>query len=228
MKFATPKIWILFGGIIIICLIALVGTNTMEGLTNKQILSQLEQANVTTPPPDHDLNRYYYDPVQGKYVTRPPEQVLTSAKTPAPDVRYDLDNINVTYHEDVSSIMQKSDDMSNAGVGRMWIKDSSGQLVSVPYSDVSNTTLYYNPTENKYKTNYVPGYAEYVKLSKFSKSRINPPFMGTFDGSNYPADRLDLRPNLPDLPNVPAYTAATIWQRRIPETNIPYEFGLLT
>jgi hypothetical protein len=65
----------------------------------------------------------------------------------------------------------------------MWILDKSQNLISVPYNDVSNATLYYEPGSFKYgASNYVPNYEESVYLSKTTKnptySNINPDTTG--------------------------------------------------
>jgi hypothetical protein len=217
---------------IILCLTLAIALSNVdffrEGMTNAQVISGLEQAKEQEKANTAiDLNANYYDPVQQKYVARDPSsQLLYPTKTPAPNVKYDRDNLGVSYHADLSAIIHQSDDTSNAGVGYMWVKGADGKLVSMEYKDVSNTTLYYDPKEYKTMQNYVPGYSEYVKLSRFSKSRINP--TAVYTAGFPPPDELNLRPNLPDLPSVPAYTWESIWQKRIPESSLPYKYGLLT
>ena len=79
---------------------------------------------------------------------------------------YNPDNLDITYHTD--PLQGISTDKSTAGVGKMWV-DISGSLVSVPYSDVSNTTLFYQPGTYKYNSaSYVPNYEESVFLSKLT------------------------------------------------------------
>lgn len=79
---------------------------------------------------------------------------------------YNSDNYDITYHAD--PLKGVSTDESTAGIGKMWV-DISGALVAVPYSDVSNTTLYYQPGTYRYNSaSYVPNYEESVFLSKLT------------------------------------------------------------
>lgn len=80
--------------------------------------------------------------------------------------KYNSDNYDITYHADPLSTTQP--DESTAGVGKMWV-EISGNLVSIPYTDVSNTTLYYQPGTYTYNSaSYVPNYEESVFLSKLT------------------------------------------------------------
>lgn len=78
---------------------------------------------------------------------------------------YDSNNYNITYHTepDVNS------DESTAGVGKMWIKDKNGDLLSIPYADIKNKTLYYETGSYPFgPSSYVPNYEESTLLSKYS------------------------------------------------------------
>ena len=80
---------------------------------------------------------------------------------------YNSDNLDVTYHTDPTK--ETPPDANNLLVGQMWINDASGNLQSVPYSDVKNTTHYY--PAGSYVFNppaYVPNYEESVFLSKIT------------------------------------------------------------
>lgn len=87
--------------------------------------------------------------------------------------KYDTNNYSVQYHTEPSGNMT---DSSTAGPGKMWILDNSKNLVSVPYSDVSNNTLYYEPGSFRFSSsNYVPNYEETVYLSKLTNiSTVSP------------------------------------------------------
>ena len=98
---------------------------------------------------------------------------LTSQKTNTIDddktsnTAYNSDNYDITYHTDPTT--HSNDDDSNAGVGRMWIRDKSGKLISVPYSNVKNRTLYYETGSYPFgPSSYVPNYEESTLLSKSS------------------------------------------------------------
>jgi hypothetical protein len=80
---------------------------------------------------------------------------------------YNSDNLDITYHADPLE-QAKKEDAQTAGVGQMWV-EISGNLVSVPYSDVSNTTLYNSPGTYQFNSaSYVPDYGESVFLSKLT------------------------------------------------------------
>jgi len=79
---------------------------------------------------------------------------------------YDTNNYNITYHTDPSD---GSPDIGSAGAGKMWVLDNSGNLITVPYSDVSGSTLYNEPGSFRFgSSNYVPNYEESVYLSKLT------------------------------------------------------------
>ena len=79
---------------------------------------------------------------------------------------YNPNNYGVTYHTEPSG---GSIDSSTAGAGKMWILDNSGNLVSIPYKDISGTTLYNEPGSFRFgSSNYVPNFEETVYLSKLT------------------------------------------------------------
>jgi len=89
--------------------------------------------------------------------------------------KYDTNNYSVQYHTDPTSDSNMSD-KSSAGPGKMWVLDKSGNLVAIPYSDASNSTLYYEPGSFRFtSSNYVPNYEETVYLSKLTNiSTVSP------------------------------------------------------
>jgi hypothetical protein len=86
---------------------------------------------------------------------------------------YNTNNYDVTYHTDPTD---ETTDASTAGAGQMWILNNSGQLISVPYEDVTGTTLYNEPGSFRFgSSNYVPNYEETVYLSKLTNiSTVTP------------------------------------------------------
>jgi len=86
---------------------------------------------------------------------------------------YNSNNYDITYHIDPSN---GSPDVGSAGAGKMWILDQCGNLISVPYADVSGTTLYNEPGSFRFgSSNYVPNYEESVYLSKLTNiSTVTP------------------------------------------------------
>jgi len=88
---------------------------------------------------------------------------------------FNSDNYDVQYHTDASEISSYADS-GTAGAGKMWILDKSGNLVSVPYSEISGNTLYNEPGSFRFgSSNYVPNYEESVYLSKLTNiSTVTP------------------------------------------------------
>jgi len=81
---------------------------------------------------------------------------------------YNSDNYDITYHADPSALVKNTDE-SSAGVGKMWIRDKSGNLIAVPYENAKQTTLYYEPGSYPFgPSSYVPNYEESTLLSKSS------------------------------------------------------------
>jgi hypothetical protein len=108
-------------------------------------------------------------------------KVSTGNKTS--NTSYNSDNLNVTYHTDPTK--ETPPDANNLLVGQMWIKDASGNLKSVPYSDVKNTTHYYPAGSYIFNPpTYIPNYEDSVFLSKMS---------------NLPTDISDNKPRTDDF-----------------------------
>ena len=80
---------------------------------------------------------------------------------------YNSDNLDITYHADPTQEIPS--DENDLIVGRMWIKDKNGNLKSVPYDEVKNTTHYYPAGSYVFNPpTYVPDYEESVFLSKLT------------------------------------------------------------
>ena len=85
---------------------------------------------------------------------------------------------DVQYHTDPTTTTNTDD--SSAGPGKMWILDSSKNLVAVPYSDAATKTLYYEPGSYRFgSSNYVPNYEETVYLSKLTNISTVTPVLNT-------------------------------------------------
>lgn len=83
---------------------------------------------------------------------------------PPSGTSYNTNNLDITYHADPTTQANNA-----SGPGKMIVKDPSGNLVSMSYSDISNTTLYYEPSTYRFgPSNYVPNYEESVYLSKLT------------------------------------------------------------
>ena len=91
------------------------------------------------------------------------KQKMNADKTS--NTAYNSNNYDITYHADTTI----NEDENTAGVGKMWVKDAKGTLTSIPYSDVKNTTLYYETGSYPFgPSSYVPNYEESTLLSKSS------------------------------------------------------------
>jgi len=87
--------------------------------------------------------------------------------------KYDINTQDVTYHD----YPEESKDESSAGPGKMWILNNSGELVAVPFAEVSNNTLYQPGSFRFGSSNYVPNYEESVYLSKLTNITTTTPYI---------------------------------------------------
>jgi hypothetical protein len=133
--------------------------------TNTEInaqITELQQQIASTPKTD----TFTLNSLQQKLLNLKQQQINTIDSSKTSNSNYNSDNFNITYHADPTT--QTQPDESYAGVGKMWV-DISGSLVAVPYSDVSNTTLYNSSGSYTFNpASYVPNYEESVFLSKLT------------------------------------------------------------
>ena len=95
------------------------------------------------------------------------------------ETKYDTNNYNITYHTDP---IEDYPDENSAGAGKMWVVNSSGDMVSVPYTDPNATTntLYYEPGSYRFpRSNYVPAYEDSVFLSRITHMPTTSPVYNT-------------------------------------------------
>ena len=118
------------------------------------------------------------------YIANTDAEIYSSTSDPSWNVQskpqsgtaYNTDNLDITYHADPTKQTNKDD--STAGPGKMWSTDACGNLVAIPYADVSNTTLYYSPGSYRFgPSNYVPNYEESVYLSKLTNKSTTTPIV---------------------------------------------------
>lgn len=134
------------------------GTNSETNIEIDKKIKELSDTN-------YDKNNFKSKDHQIAYLNK--QKTLTIYDDKTSNKAYNSDNYNITYHADPTA--QKNDDDSSAGVGKMWIRDKSGKLISVPYSRVKNTTLYYETGSYPFgPSSYVPNYEESTLLSKSS------------------------------------------------------------
>lgn len=121
------------------------------------------------PYPRVTIPSYISEPTRYPTATGTPRPKVTSIPTSNPmlGTQYNSDNFDLTYHADPTTTTPT--DENTAGPGKMWVKDKSGNLIALPYGDVSNSTLYYQAGSYPYgPSSYVPNYEESVYLSKLT------------------------------------------------------------
>jgi len=133
--------------------------------TNTQInaeIAKLKQQIASTSKED----TFTLNGLQQKILNLQQQQINTMDSSSTSNSNYNSDNFDLTYHADPTK--QEQPDESYAGAGKMWVK-IDGSLVAVPYSDVSNTTLYNSSGSYTFNpASYVPNYEESVFLSKLT------------------------------------------------------------
>ena len=133
--------------------------------TNAEInaqITELKQQMASTPKTD----TFTLNNLQQKILNLQQKQINTMDSSKTSNSNYNPDNFDLTYHADPTK--QTQPDSSTAGVGQMWV-DISGSLVAIPYSDISNTTLYNSSGSYTFNpASYVPNYEESVFLSKLT------------------------------------------------------------
>lgn len=94
------------------------------------------------------------------YTIEPLDMKDPSNNTFDPRTSYKTNNYDVEYHDKLT----KSDDSISKGT---WVKDQSGNLVFVPWTDPSQNMTYYTSGAYPYgASNYVPNYEDSIYLSK--------------------------------------------------------------
>jgi hypothetical protein len=133
--------------------------------TNSQInekIAELKQQIASTPQSD----TFTLNGLQQKLLNLEQEQINAMDSSSTSNSNYNSDNFDLTYHADPTK--EEQPDESTAGAGKMWMK-IDGSLVAVPYTDVSNTTLYNSSGSYTFNpSSYVPNYEESVFLSKLT------------------------------------------------------------
>jgi hypothetical protein len=83
-------------------------------------------------------------------------------------MKYDLNNYNMQYHDTVEEIMKRQN-AYDASFGSIIVRDSSGNLKSLPTTKVQGNFTYYTPGAYSYgATSYIPNYEDSVYLSRTS------------------------------------------------------------
>jgi len=92
-------------------------------------------------------------------------------------------NYNVQFHDEFFDNIKDA----SFGIRTKWTLDTSNNLIAIPYNEISNNTLYYEPGSFRYSSsNYVPNYEETVYLSKLSNlSSVSPVQYSTTIGGGF-------------------------------------------
>ena len=100
--------------------------------------------------------------------------VSGNVKIPAPTTisgntnvsKYDSNNYDVQYHDNITDI-QKQNGIYDSSFSQMYVKDPSGNLVSMAYVEGQALPTYYQPGSFTFSpSNYVPNYEDSVYLSR--------------------------------------------------------------
>lgn len=107
--------------------------------------------------------------------TTPVEQTIT------PDERtnYNTNNYDVQYHDSEEDII-KQNDLDVGLVKPIYVKDQSGNVVELPWTNVKGNTTYNEPGTFRYESsNYVPNYEDSVYLSRLTGLSYTKPVYDT-------------------------------------------------
>jgi hypothetical protein len=136
-----------------------------EQEANKNLNDDIDKKIMKITDSNYDKNKFKNKDEDIAYLRLQQTKTIDDDKTSKNT--YNSDNYDITYHDDPTT--HKNDDDSNAGVGKMWVRDKYGKLISIPYSNVKNTTLYYETGSYPFgPSSYVPNYEESTLLSKSS------------------------------------------------------------
>jgi len=86
----------------------------------------------------------------------------TSTKT-----NYDSNNYNIQYHDTEEDLKKQLDnDLNN---NKITVKDSSGNIIQIPWSPTEGNPTYYEPGSTRFgPSNYVPSYEDSVFYSRLT------------------------------------------------------------
>jgi len=134
-------------------------------------------------------------------------QTLNDLSTPTPQPslpppEFLSDNIDATFHGDF-------DKPEHRTKNSIWHRNYQGKLEKVYYADISNTTLYYDPSEYPYgPSSYVPDYEESTKLSYYSHSQEPEKDSAPIDVSPATSNPLFIQSKHKKLTENPAYVSS--------------------
>lgn len=93
--------------------------------------------------------------------------------------KYKTDNYNVQYHDTEQDII-KQNDLDVGLVKPIYVKDQSGNVVELPWTNVKGNTTYNEPGTFRYdSSNFVPNYEDSVYLSRLTGLSYTKPVYDT-------------------------------------------------
>jgi len=145
---------------------------TLEGATTMTAPAATNGATTALPP--NAAN------VSGPKITPLIDPFKIDAKT-----KYNSDNLNLEYHDDISAT--GSNNIYNTKMGKEKVYDVNGNLVDVVSNAVQGKIVYYQPGSYKYgATSYVPYYEDSVFLSRATNAIVNTPtYVTSNDGGGF-------------------------------------------
>lgn len=152
-------VWFIVFGLIVILVTASSYTtsNMKEGLDNSNNMDTNEK-NANVDNKNNDDN--------------------TKSITPEITTKYNSDNLDMQYHDDLQSI--GSNNIYNTKMGSAKVYDVKGDLIDVVSNAVQDKIVYYQPGSFKYgASSYVPYYEDSVFLHKGMNAYINRPVYET-------------------------------------------------
>ena len=103
---------------------------------------------------------------------------FVSSGTTSVKQRYNKDNLDITYHQDATSILKESTNYSLLS-DTIISHDASGNQILIP-KNIEGPSIYYEPGSFKFgSSTYVPNYADSIYLSKITGQANTGKFMDT-------------------------------------------------
>ena len=159
-NFVTGSVWIIIAIVFLVAtgiFMYYVSPSDVESYMNQTMsYSQSKEATASTPPATTTVYR-------GTFNQLSTQAVDTSVNAVVANTTYDTNNYDVTYHEDVSNLMQTDNQSPSNGT---WV-NQNGKAVYIPWQVQPKYVTYYTSGAYPYgASTYVPTYEESVYLSK--------------------------------------------------------------
>ena len=143
-------------------------SKTKEGLDNSNINTQNNTIDVSTTTENPTIAQESMD------IQKSIEPDKIKSITPEISTKYNSDNLDMQYHDDLQSI--GSNNIYNTKMGTAKVYDVKGDLIDVVSNAVQDKIVYYQPGSFKYgPTSYVPYYEDSVFLHNGMNAYVNRP-----------------------------------------------------